>query len=81
MSTWHQDKRPARLFHETEWTVVENPHNNTQTLCTFARESDAREYCSRVKTLRPNVPAYVLRPAKTVTDCPKLTHSNVKTNL
>lgn len=63
MATWHQLQRPTILFHQTEWTVVEDPHNDCRTLSTFNTEQLAREYCTRVKALRPNVPAYVLRPA------------------
>jgi len=64
MATWHQLKARPRLFHDTAWTVVEDPHNDCTSLTTFTREADARAYCDRVKALRPNVPTYVLRPAK-----------------
>lgn len=63
MATWHQLQRPVRLFHDTEWTVVEDPPNGVRTLSTFTTERGARDYCARVTARRPNVPAYVLRPA------------------
>ncbi len=65
MATWHQQKRPVQMYHDTEWTVVEDPHGGCRTLSTFARERDARDYLGRVVALRPNVPAYVLEPAGT----------------
>lgn len=64
VATWHQLKANVRLFHDTEWTVVEDPPNNTRTLSTFTTEAGARWYLDRVKKLRPHVPAYLLKPAK-----------------
>ena len=65
MATWHQlQAGPKRLYHETEWTVVEDPPNDTRTLSTFSTEPKAIEYLNRIKVLRPNVPAYILQPGK-----------------
>lgn len=66
MATWHQLQRQTRLFHDTQWTVVEDPPHQTRTLTLCNTETEANAYRDRVKKLRPNVPAYVLRPASAV---------------
>jgi len=63
MATWHQQQASTKLYHDTEWTIVEDPHNDCRSLSTFTTEQGAREYLARVKALRPNVPAYLLKPA------------------
>jgi hypothetical protein len=44
MSTWHQEQRPVKLFHETEWTVVIDPPNEMRGLVRFATEAEANAY-------------------------------------
>ena len=63
MATWHQLRNPVCLYHETDWTVVEDPHNGCRSLSTFASEQVANDYRDRARALWPNVPAYVLKPA------------------
>lgn len=63
MATWHQLRSKAKLYHATEWTVVEDPPNDTRTLTRFTAEAGAEWYLHKVKALRPHVPAYMLKPA------------------
>lgn len=56
MATWHQLRRPVRLDHPTEWSVVIDPPHGTRCIMGFTDETRAREYAAK----SPH--AYVLPP-------------------
>jgi hypothetical protein len=60
MATWHQLRRPVKLWHETQWTVVIDPPNALRSLVTFDTEAKAIAYAKKVEH------SYVLPPAKKV---------------
>ena len=63
MGTWHQNLRPAKLWHETEWSVVVDPPNRTRSVTRFYTEAEAKTYVENYKKLLgPH--AYILPPAK-----------------
>lgn len=62
MATWHQQRRPVRLYHDTLWTVVSDPPNGMRTLITCASKEQAEAWAAN----DPN--AYVLKPAKEAQD-------------
>ena len=56
MATWHQNKNRVKLFHETLWTVVIDPPNDTMCLMLFETRAKAEEYIKKTKT------GYILKP-------------------
>jgi hypothetical protein len=66
MSTWHQDQRPVKLWHETEWTVVIDPPNQMRALSRCSSKALADVYMRGLKANNPAAAAhaYVLKPAK-----------------
>lgn len=56
MATWHQQRNRAPLWHETKWTVVEDPPNGFMTVMRFDTAREANTFASRV----PHT--YVLAP-------------------
>lgn len=64
MATWHQLRTHTRLWHDTEWTVVEDPPNDTRCLVLCDTESDANAWRDRCKASHPTWRVYVLKPAK-----------------
>lgn len=63
MSTWHQDHSNYRLYHDTEWTVVEDPPNDCRALALFDTELEANAWRDQCKRLHPSWSVYVLKPA------------------
>lgn len=55
MSTWHQDRHPAPLWHPTKWTVV---NDKLGQLTTVARFDDRVE----AETHATNTGGYVIPP-------------------
>ncbi len=47
MATWHQLRRPVRLDHDTQWTVVSDPPHALRTSISFTLEADARAFHAR----------------------------------
>lgn len=41
MSTWHQQKNPTPLYHETKWTAVFDPPDRTLCISRFATAEEA----------------------------------------
>lgn len=66
MSTWHQDQRPVKLWHETEWTVVIDPPNQMRALYRCSSKDLADVYVRGLKANNPGAAAhaYILKPAK-----------------
>ena len=66
MSTWHQDQRPTRLWHETQWTVVIDPPNQMRALYRTSTKQLAEVYMRGLKANNPGAysHAYILKPAK-----------------
>jgi len=64
MSTWHQDQRPVRLRHPTQWTVVIDPPHQVRALVTFRTKALADVYMRNLKENNPSAYAhsYILRP-------------------
>ena len=56
MSTWHQRQHPAKLWHDTMWTLVSDPPERCMTLMLFSNEADARA------RMKKEDHAYILRP-------------------
>lgn len=63
MATWHQLRRPTRLNHDTDWTVVIDPPHGLRCLMSFRTIEEAQAYIVRCKALRPHEPCYVLPPS------------------
>lgn len=66
MSTWHQQQRPVRLFHSTQWTVVIDPPNQMRALMTFTTKALAEVYMRNLKANNPAVLpyAYIVPPGR-----------------
>jgi hypothetical protein len=66
MATWHQQQRPVRLFHVTDWTVVIDPPNQMTWLYRTSTKQLAEVYLRNLKANNPGAAqhAYILRPAK-----------------
>lgn len=62
MATWHQLQARTRLYHDTQWTVVEDPPNDTRCLVTFDTREQAESRRDLIKTLHPTWSVYVLQP-------------------
>jgi hypothetical protein len=60
MSTWHQRRRPVKFYHETLWTLVNNPPNEMTELFTFKTEAEAKVW----QQYRPH--SYILKPSNPV---------------
>lgn len=58
MATWHQQRSKARLFHDTEWSVVSDPPNQGRSITTFATEAAAKKFLA----ISPRH-SYILPPA------------------
>lgn len=56
MATWHQQRNPNPLWHETKWTVVEDPPDGLLAVSRWDTSAQANEHASKVKH------AYVLAP-------------------
>lgn len=64
MATWHQQKNRSVLFHDTLWTIVNDPPGECRTLSVFPTKAGAEE---QLAIWRTNNPAayqycYILRP-------------------
>ena len=66
MATWHQNQRPTKLYHPTQWTVVIDPPNQMRALMTFSTRDLAEVYMRNLKANNPGAAAhsYILKPAK-----------------
>ena len=66
MATWHQQQRPVKLYHETQWTVVIDPPNEMRALYRTSSKDLADVYMRGLKANNPNAArfAYILKPAK-----------------
>lgn len=64
MATWHQQRRPVQLWHETEWTVVSDPPNGLRTLARWSTEERAREHLAGLVKHGNGAHAYVIPPAR-----------------
>jgi hypothetical protein len=61
MSTWHQDKRPVKLYHATKWTVVIDPPHACRAIARFDQQAAAEQYLSNIRE-RGEQHAYIVRP-------------------
>jgi hypothetical protein len=65
MATWHQQQRPAKLYHETKWTIVTNPPGDMCTLWLESSEQQAKDrlalWASNGRDIRHS---YILPPSK-----------------
>jgi hypothetical protein len=68
MSTWHQDRHPVRLFHETQWTVVIDPPHNMRSLYRTSTRELAECYMRGLRDNNPHIAehAYILKPQKEI---------------
>lgn len=63
MATWHQQQARTKLYHETKWTVVEDPPNDCMALCLCETEAETVIWQARCKELHPTWSVYILKPA------------------
>lgn len=69
MATWHQDtaqrRNPVKLYHDTQWTVVIDPPNQTRALMCFTTRALADVYMRSLKDNNPGAyrHSYILKPA------------------
>lgn len=63
MATWHQKKAGMRLYHETKWTVVDDPPHDCTGLTLCESEEEAEAVAARLKA-RGREHVYVLAPAR-----------------
>ena len=68
MATWHQERNPVQLWHETDYTVVEDPPNDTRTISRFSTHALAQVYLSNLKKHGNGKHAYILPPPRVETD-------------
>lgn len=66
MATWHQLKRPAKLFHDTQWTVLIDPPGEMRALMTFTTKALAEVYMRNLAANNPRAHkhALILKPWK-----------------
>lgn len=66
MATWHQQQRPVKFWHETDWTVVIDPPNQMTALYRTSTKQLADVYLRNLKDNNPSAyaHAYIVRPAK-----------------
>lgn len=68
MATWHQmqaRKRPGfRLYHDTKWTVLNDPPGEMSGAMLFETEAEAQAYLDRLPE-KERRHSLILRPAKT----------------
>lgn len=64
MATWHQNQRPVKLYHATQWTVVIDPPNQMRACMTFSTRDLAEVYMRNLKANNPGAAAhsYILKP-------------------
>lgn len=64
MATWHQQKRPVTLQHDTDWTVVIDPPHQCRALYRTGTRELAEVYMRNLRTNNPSAAAhaYVLPP-------------------
>jgi hypothetical protein len=75
MATWHQQRaKGVKLYHETEWTVVEDPPNQCRTLSRFNTKTAADTYLDNLKRLGKAEHAYILKPASEYRATPHTCH-------
>ena len=60
MSTWHQRQRTVRLYHETLWTVVIDPPEQTMCLVLCETYEKAKVLCDK----SPH--SFIIRPANSI---------------
>ena len=61
MSTWHQRRNPAPLWHETLWTVVTDPPDEILTVRRFGKKESAEEHLSNLDAIGVKH-AYIIAP-------------------
>ena len=63
MATWHQQQRPVKLYHATQWTVIIDPPNQMRACMLFGSRELAEVY---MRGLKAGVAehSYILKPAK-----------------
>lgn len=65
MATWHQQRRPCKLYHDTQWTIVTDPPSNLCTLWLEPTEQAAKERLAIWKTNGLDIRhCYILKPAR-----------------
>lgn len=74
MSTWHQDQachraylagKPIPFWHETKWTVVDDPPNDMRCFVQYPTKKKADDYVASLKKHHPEKKnVYVLPPGK-----------------
>ena len=57
MSTWHQQKNPTPLYHQTKWTAVFDPPDRTLCVSRFDTFDEA------MAAIKGQAHSYVLPPA------------------
>ena len=61
MSTWHQRRNPQPLWHETLWTVVSDPPEDTLSVMRFGTRASAEEHLANHEALGREH-AYIIPP-------------------
>lgn len=66
MATWHQSRNPAKLYHETDWTVVIDPPHSMRSLYRTSTRELAEVYLRGLQANNPHIArfAYILKPSK-----------------
>jgi hypothetical protein len=66
MATWHQQQRPVKLYHPTQWTVVIDQPNQMRALMCFTTRDLAEVYMRGLKANNPGAAqhSYILKPVK-----------------
>ena len=66
MATWHQQQRPVKLYHPTQWTVVIDPPNQMRALMCFSTLELAKVYMRNLESNNPGAfrHAYILKPTQ-----------------
>lgn len=62
MATWHQNRRPVRLYHDTKWTIITDPPNGMRTLMLFDTKERAEEILALWKATSRGQHSYILKP-------------------
>jgi hypothetical protein len=60
MATWHQQRRPTKLYHDTSWSAVTDPPGSMRSIMLFTTQAEAEAFAAKV----PHT--YVLKPAAEV---------------
>lgn len=62
MATWHQQRNPVPLSHQTKWTLVSDPPGQCLTVMRFDRQKDANDCMDELVKSGRDAHSYLVPP-------------------